>query len=31
VRHALAAGDEDSASEKISELLDAVHRFIRTR
>lgn len=31
VRHALAAGDEAVAAEKTEELLEAVHRFIRTR
>jgi DNA-binding FrmR family transcriptional regulator len=31
VRHALASGDEAVASEKTAELLEAVHRFTRTR
>ncbi|MGH8980806.1 MAG: metal-sensitive transcriptional regulator [Acidimicrobiales bacterium] len=31
VAGALASGDEASAAEKSRELLDAVHRFIRTR
>jgi len=31
VRHALASGDEAAAAEKTKELLEAVHRFIRTR
>ena len=31
VRHALASGDEAVAAEKTTELLEAVHRFTRTR
>jgi CsoR family transcriptional regulator, copper-sensing transcriptional repressor len=31
VTGALASGDEDAAREKSRELLDAVHRFTRTR
>jgi DNA-binding FrmR family transcriptional regulator len=31
VAGALAAGDADAAAEKSRELLDAVHRFARTR
>ncbi|MFC0080764.1 metal-sensitive transcriptional regulator [Aciditerrimonas ferrireducens] len=31
VRHALASGDEVVAAEKTRELLDAVHRYTRTR
>ena len=31
VTHALASGDEAVAAQKSRELLDAVHRFIRTR
>jgi len=31
VAHALASGDEAVAAEKSQELLDAVHRFTRTR
>jgi DNA-binding FrmR family transcriptional regulator len=31
VRHALASGDEAIAAEKTAELLEAVHRFTRTR
>ena len=31
VTHALASGDEAVAAEKSRELLDAVHRFTRTR
>ncbi len=31
VRHALSSGDEAVAAEKTEELLQAVHRFIRTR
>jgi DNA-binding FrmR family transcriptional regulator len=31
VRHALSSGDEAVATEKTEELLQAVHRFIRTR
>ena len=30
VRHALSSGDEKVATEKTTELLDAVHRFART-
>ena len=31
VRHALSSGDEAVAAEKTTELLEAVHRFTRTR
>ena len=31
VRHALTAGDEAVAAEKTAELLEAVHRFTRSR
>lgn len=31
VRHALSSGDEAVAAEKTKELLEAVHRFTRTR
>ena len=31
VRHALSSGDESAADEKIHELLEAVHRFTKTR
>jgi len=31
VRHALTSGDEAVAEEKTTELLEAVHRFTRTR
>lgn len=31
VRHALASGDEAEAAAKSKELLEAVHRFARTR
>jgi DNA-binding FrmR family transcriptional regulator len=31
VAHALAAGDQEEAAEKSRELLEAVHRFARTR
>jgi DNA-binding FrmR family transcriptional regulator len=31
VRHALSSGDEAAAAEKTAELLEAVHRFTRTR
>lgn len=31
VAHALASGDEEAAAEKARELLDAVHRFTRSR
>ncbi len=31
VRHALASGDEAVAAEKTTELLEAVHRFTRSR
>ena len=31
VRHALSSGDEAVAAEKATELLEAVHRFTRTR
>ena len=31
VRHALTSGDEAVAAEKTTELLEAVHRFTRTR
>jgi DNA-binding FrmR family transcriptional regulator len=31
VRRALASGDEAVAAEKTTELLESVHRFIRTR
>ncbi|HLG66746.1 MAG TPA: metal-sensitive transcriptional regulator [Acidimicrobiales bacterium] len=31
VRHALSSGDEAVAAEKTAELLQAVHRFTRTR
>jgi DNA-binding FrmR family transcriptional regulator len=31
VAHALASGDSGAAEEKTRELLDAVHRFARTR
>ncbi|MDA8309642.1 MAG: metal-sensitive transcriptional regulator [Actinomycetota bacterium] len=31
LRHALSSGDDAVATEKITELLEAVHRFTRTR
>jgi DNA-binding FrmR family transcriptional regulator len=31
VKRALASGDDDVAAEKSKELLEAVHRFIRTK
>ncbi len=31
VRHALSSGDEEAANEKMRELLEAVHRFTRSR